>query len=59
MSKKRKTKSMKIKSDYATLPNEFHLYIQTKYRQLVQEDKTKYKRSREKQKLKKELKESC
>ena len=38
------------------IPNKFHLHIQTKYRTLIQEDKTKYKRSRSKAHLIKELK---
>lgn len=30
------------------MPDKFHLKIQVKYRMLIQEDKTKYKRSRDK-----------
>lgn len=37
------------------IPNKFHLYIQTKYRMLIQEDKTKYNRKKEKQKVKQEI----
>ena len=53
-----KKKHMKIKTDYKDLPNEFHLHIQTKYRRLVQEDKTEYKRSRSKKETKKEIQEN-
>lgn len=49
---------LKVKPNYKNLPNEFHLHIQTKYRALIQDDKTKYKRCRDKRNVKKEIRDN-
>lgn len=49
-------KTIKIKVEPNKNPrNEFHLHVQKKYRMLIQEDKTKYKRCKYKRNSRKEI----
>jgi len=46
-----------MKKNTYKIPNKFHLYIQTKYRAIIQENKKKYNKHKNKEKSKREIKE--